>query len=294
MLSNIDIKEPWLRRFARLAAPLLQSTASHGLGPRAARNRPGPGLEFLDLRDYQPGDDIRHIDWRQTAQRQQAVVRRFRDEAASDWFVCLDCSASVGLRPDKWSMAARLATAFAYTCLFAGNRVAMIVFSDRIKGMCHLGRGAQQFAAIVDLLRQQDPTEVAPQAASKSNLGLCRDWLTQGSNVFVISDFLMPDGMRADLQAIQARVSSTSALQVLASDEMQVAARGMAQLQDIETMNEVRLVISEQTLDRARRALDAHRAALRTDCARLGIRFTSCDADADWQQVLLEHLKTRL
>ena len=57
MAGALDIQESELRRFARLAAPLLQGAAARGLGSRAARNRAGPGLEFLDMRDYQPGDD---------------------------------------------------------------------------------------------------------------------------------------------------------------------------------------------------------------------------------------------
>ncbi len=58
-----------LRRFARLSAGILRGTAAQGTGPRAARNRPGPGLEFLDLRTYTAGDDVRHIDWRQISGR---------------------------------------------------------------------------------------------------------------------------------------------------------------------------------------------------------------------------------
>ena len=149
MNSNAIIEEPELRLFARLAAPQLNGIGARGSDPRASRDSPGSGLEFLDLRAYQPGDDIRHIDWRQTARRHEAVVRRFRNEAASDWFICVDCSASVGMHASKWLMSIRLASALAYTCLFSGHRVAMLLFSDRIQGMCHLGRGAHQFAALM-------------------------------------------------------------------------------------------------------------------------------------------------
>jgi uncharacterized protein (DUF58 family) len=270
---------------------------------------PGAGLEFLDLRDYQAGDDIRHIDWRQTARRQHPVVRRFRSEAAADWFICVDSSASVGLHPDKWAMTIQLASALAYTCLYAGHRVALLIFSDRIKGRCDLGRGAHQYSRLLNLLLKHGAD--APFMAGKfrtsiltrppknadpvnqSNLGLCRDFLSGNSNVFVISDFLQPDGMRSQLRSIQSTVSSTAALQVLADDEIDVAAMGITQLQDVESGRNRQVAMSDQVKGNASSALRAHTAGLHKDCVSLGIRFTSCESNQEWQQALLEHLRIR-
>ena len=286
MANTANIQASELQRFARLAAPLLQGTAARGLGPRAARNRPGPGLEFLDMRYYQPGDDIRHIDWRQSARRQRTVVRRFRDEAAADWFICVDCSGSVHLGEGKWPMTVQLTSALAYAFLFAGHRVALLLFSDCIQGVCHLGRGAHQFSVLLDLLLQQDDED----SGTTSNLGLCRDFLTQNSNVFVISDFLVRDGMRLDLRSIRSAVSSASALQVLAEDEVHVPTTGFTSLQDVESGRRKQLLMSDQALERARRALESHRDTLNRDCAALGIRFTTCNIRDRWEQVLLGHL----
>ena len=148
----MTIAEADLRRFAHLAAPLLQGTAAGGFGPRAARNRPGRGLEFLDTRHYEPGDDIRTIDWRQSARNQRLVIRRYRDETAADWFICIDCSASVDWGGRKWPATVHLATALAYTLLYDGHRVAVLLFSDRINGLCKLGRGAHHYAALLRTL----------------------------------------------------------------------------------------------------------------------------------------------
>ena len=293
--TNIEASD--LQRFARLAAPLLQGTAARGLGPRAARNRPGPGLEFLDMRYYQPGDDIRHIDWRQSARRQRTVVRRFRDEAAADWFICVDCSASVRLGESKWPMTIQLTSALAYALLFAGHRVALLLFSDRIEGIRHLGRGAHQFSALLDLLMAQDdasaPTRARVSSSSGSNLGLCRDFLTQDSNVFVISDFLEPDGMRLDLRSIRSAVSSANALQVLAKDEVHVPTSGIAALRDVESGQMKQLLISDRVEENVRHELNSHRETLRKDCAALGIRFASCNTEDRWERVLLAHLNAR-
>jgi uncharacterized protein (DUF58 family) len=307
MTRSALIEESDLHRFARLAAPYLQRAAVSGQDPRAPRDRPGSGLEFLDLRDYQAGDDIRHIDWRQTARRRRPVVRRFRSEAAADWFICVDSSASVCLHPDKWTMTVRLASALAYTCLYAGQRVAMLIFSDRITGRCDLGRGAHQYPRLLKLLLAQSTDKFAapkkprlslwtgsrkkPDLVNQSNLGLCRDYLSANSNVFVISDFLQSDGMQTQLQSIRSSVSSAGALQVLAESEIDVPATGITRLRDVESGQEQQVVLSDQAKRDAGSALLAHQENLRNDCTGLGIRFTSCRSNRAWQQTLLEHLR---
>jgi len=308
MMKRAIIEEPDLQLFARLVAPRLQGVVgARGSDPRASRDNPGSGLEFLDLRAYQPGDDIRHIDWRQTARRQQAMVQRFRDEAASDWFICVDCSASVGMHASKWSMTIRLASALAYACLYSGHRVAMLLFNDRIQGLCRLGRGAHQFATLLDLLLEHDadgsvsgPPKWAPEntrqgfaATSKSNLGLCREYLSRNSNIFIISDFLEADGMRSHIQSIRSVAASASAIQVLADEELEVPVTGTTRLLDVETGESRQVFMSEQAIAEAKHTLAEHGNNLRKDCNRLGVRFTACRSSDSWQQVLIEHLRVR-
>ena len=307
MNTNAIIQEPELRLFARLAAPQLNGIGARGSDPRASRDIPGSGLEFLDLRAYQPGDDVRHIDWRQTARRDEAVVRRFRNEAASDWFICVDCSASVGMHASKWLMTIRLASALAYTCLFSGHRVAMLLFSDRIQGVCHLGRGAHQFAALLELLLEKDADALvantgnsgfrrrrqAVASSSQSNLGLCRDYLSRNSNIFIVSDFLVADGMRPHIQSIRSVAASTSAIQVLADDEIDVPVGGVTQLLDVESGERRQVSISAKEAAETKLRLDEHGINLRKDCSRLGVRFTTCQSGDAWQQVLIEHLRVR-
>ncbi len=284
------IPESDLRRFARLAAPLLQGTAASGYGPRAAHNRAGRGLEFLDTRPYQHGDELRTVDWRQSARAGKLVIRRYRDETAADWFICVDGSESVRMGGRKWTLSSQLATALAYTLLFAGHRVALLLFSDRINGFCALGRGPHHFAALLATV-EAAPAGAASRRDSNSNLGLCTPHITQNSNVFVLSDFLVPDGMRADLRAIRARAATTSALQVLDRGELDVPTRGATMLVDAESGEARRLAVSDNVIEYAEAALRAHCDKLATSCAGLGIRFSGATSEAAWHKVLLEHLR---
>jgi len=288
------IEEARLRRFARLAASLLRGQAAWGAGPHAATYRPGPGLEFLDLRHYEPGDDIRHLDWRQSLRRRRPMIRRYRDESAADWFLCLDGSASMAMDADKTRLAAQLAAALSYSLLHAGHRVALIVFSDRIDGLCPLGRGAHQFARLSELLRTTAAKAAPgrpPSAGNASNLGLCQDALRVTANALVISDFLVPDAMEKDLKAVRARVAALQAIQVLGSGETQVPAYGPATLQDVETGKLRRVDLTPRSLARAQAALEQHRQQWQSVCQALAVRWTSCVAGQDWERVLLDHLR---
>jgi len=288
--THSTIAEAELRRFAHLAAPLLQGTAAGGFGPRAARNRPGRGLEFLDTRHYEPGDDIRTIDWRQSARNQRLVIRRYRDETAADWFICLDCSASVEWGGRKWPATVRLATALTYTLLYAGHRVALLLFSDRINGLCKLGRGANHYAALLKTLSVGAASRRDPPH-SQSNLGLCRPLLSQNSNVFVLSDFLEPNGMRPELKSIRSRAATVNAIQILDEDEVRIPAGAVTELRDVESGEIRHVTVSDQTVKSAADKLQSHCETLRGDCNGIGVRFTTCRTEQHWQRVLLDHLR---
>lgn len=287
------LSESELRRFARLAAPLLQGAAARNFGPRASRNQPGRGLEFLDTRRYLPGDELRTIDWRQSARGKGLVVRRYRDEKSADWILCIDRSASMGLADGKWQQVTRLATALVYTLLHAGHRAGMLLFGDRVDVRLAPGRGSRHYAALLSGLLGSPPRAPASRRGSgrPSNLGACAPHVPQSANVIVLSDFLEPAGMQEDLRLLRARSSSLDAIQVLAASEVEIPATGTASLVDSETCAVQRVVLGSSAATAAARRLDTHVDALRLACLALDIRFSSClDADR-WQSTLLGHLQ---
>lgn len=274
-----------LRRFARLAAPLLRGRASQGIGPRAARHRPGPGLEFLDLRDYAPGDDVRHLDWRQTARRGRAMIRRYRDESAADWYLCLDASASMRIG-GKWRFAGELVAALAYALLQAGHRTSLVLFSDRLRALLPPGRGPRQFAALLAMLAAHEPD---PRGGA-SLPGLCAPAVGRSGNLIVVSDLLREDGMGSELRRLSATAATGSVLQVIAADETSMPRSGPARLVDIETNEERRLTLNAEAAARATRALAEHVTRMRRRCLTLGLTHSLCRDDEDWEHTLLRHL----
>jgi len=290
-MNHSPVPESDLRRFAGLAAPLFQGATAYGYGPRAARNQAGRGLEFLDTRRYEPGDDWRSIDWRQSARSNKLVIRRYQEESAEDWFICIDRSASVAWGDRKWPMTQRLASALAYTLLHAGHRVALVLWSDRVHDVRELGRGAQHFAALLRMLISHRPA--APDSYDSSNLGVCRSIVRRNSNVFVLSDFLNPDGMQPDLRAIRARSASLSAIQILDELEVQASAHTSSALVDIESGETRQIELTADNQRATEAALTAHSVAVQKSCRSLNVRFTTCRTMERWQRVLLDHLRAR-
>jgi len=286
MHRDLPIDELRLRRFARLAAPLLRGAAAQGVGPQAARDRAGAGLEFHDLQPYTVGEDARHIDWRQTARRQKLVVRRYRDEAASDWFLCVDGSASMRTE-GKWQLVTELATALSYALLHCGHRVGLAIFAERIHVWCATGRGQRQFASLVHELMDYEP----PAFGGASLPGLCARSAGRNANVMLISDLLRADSMADDLRRLRAGASSADVIQVL-GDEVRTELRGPAVVYDIESGLQRRVELGDTASSTAAVALDMHQQTTRRLLATLNMPITSCRAGDNWEGVLLQHLGT--
>lgn len=286
MNANALVDEARLRRFAQYAARLLPGSATQGTGPKAAHDRAGPGLEFLDVREYTPGDDVRHLDWRQTSRLGRPMVRRYRDESASDWTICVDGSASMGFA-GKWQLATELASALAYVLLYGGHRVSLTIFEKRVRAYSASGRGQQKFAEIVRHLAEYEP----PKRGGQSVPGACTRVVTSASNVILLSDFLREDAMSDDLRRLRARVHSARAIQVLSQAEAAVEASGPARLYDVESGAEQRITMTAATTAAASEALQAYNQKLRRMFAVLDMPFTACASGDGWDTVLAKHLR---
>ena len=96
----------------------------------------GAGLDFLDLREYEPGDDVRHIDWNVTARMDTPFVRQYAEDRELTAWLLLDRSRSMGFGPierPKELVLCELATTFARLLTRGGNRVGAILFDNELE-----------------------------------------------------------------------------------------------------------------------------------------------------------------
>ena len=274
-----------LRAFATAAAHLLVDRQPRTPGARTVSRRAGVGIQHFDHRDYAPGDEVRHIDWRQTARRRQPIVRRFEAESVSDWTLLLDASSSMACPgAAKWQAAACLAAGLAYALLQAGHRVGLVVFGARVLWHCPRGRGQPHYAAIAGRLATLQPRA----AGERSDLGACVGHLHGAGSVFALSDFLADDEMRRDLGATLQRCTSLHALQVSDAAETRLSSTQELDLEDAETGARWPWHGGAQANALATAERAAMTARLRSFCIHHGAAFSHWDITQPWQQALAQ------
>lgn len=175
-----------------------QAAASALAGAYRSRFR-GRGVDFLESRHYQPGDDIRNMDWRVTARTGKAHTKVFQEERERPVLVVLDASPSLyfGTKQRLKSVAAgQLAAAIAWAAIRRGDRVGGFMFAPgRHRELRPAGgrRGAMRMIqGLVDWLEpgQANDQESEPLSAALERV---RHAVRPGSLVIVISDFFSMD-----------------------------------------------------------------------------------------------------
>src|SRR5271163_4730415 len=117
--------------------------------------RPGTGLTFAELRAYEPGDDVRHLDWNVTARQGKPYVRRFVEERALTLWLIVDVSASLRFGPEgktKADRAAQAAALLATAAIQNGDRVGLALVSDRVEAELAPGGGPRHLARLLRAL----------------------------------------------------------------------------------------------------------------------------------------------
>src|SRR5256885_3527808 len=112
----------------------------------------GRGIEFSQVREYQPGDDIRSIDWNVTARSGVPHVKEFVEERDLTIIVALDVSGSMGFGSVDWrkcDVAAELASVFAFSAVENADRIGLLLFSDGVQTYIPPRRGHAHAQVIV-------------------------------------------------------------------------------------------------------------------------------------------------
>lgn len=276
-----------LAAFARVAAHLLAEHPAPSAGSRTVKRRSGTGLQYLDHRDYLPGDEVRHIDWRLTARLQRPIVRQFEAETSGDWFLVLDASSSMATDDARWHGAVAATAAMAFALLELGHRVALLGCAEDVIAECPAGRGATQYPRIARVLRGLRP---APEGG-RTHLAACARRIRSTASCFVVSDLLGPDELRADLAVLRERSVLLHVLQVNRAAELQLDGTSTpVELYDVETGASVTSAAGEPAAAAAALAFQRMLQRLQRFAARSGIAFSTWDVARPWQRALIDHL----
>ena len=197
----------------------------------------GRGMQFEEVRAYAPGDDVRHIDWNQTARHGGAFVKEFRQERELTVMLLVDVSGSTVFGSAgrlKSEISAELAALLAHLACQNQDRVGLVLFSDRIEATLAPRRGRAHIWRVIRDILTFAP---ASRGARGTRLRVAWDMLSQqaprGAICFVISDFLDPQ-VEEGMGAAAARCDVT-AVRVSDPHEEKLPAVGMVALEDCES-----------------------------------------------------------
>lgn len=244
--------------------------------------RPGQGLTFAELRAYEPGDDVRHLDWNVTARQGRPYVRRFVEERALTLWLIVDVSASLRFGPDgrgKADRAAQAAALLATAAVHSGDRVGVALVSDRIEAELRPGGGERHLARLIRAL------VATPSSSRQTDLSVGLAHLkrsTRRALVVVLSDFLTAEPLPVGPWRRAARRHEVLALRWVDPREEVLPDAGLLSLVDAER-GDRRLVDSgsRKVREAYATAASARREAFRRWCSSTGIAGHDLATDVD-------------
>lgn len=254
----------------------------------------GRGMMFSEVREYQPGDDVRDIDWNVTARHNKPYIKVYEEERELTMMLLVDVSGSGdfgAVGPAKREIMAEIAATLAFSSIQNNDKVGMILFSDRIEKFIPPKKGRKHILLIIRELLEFEPVnrgtdiDVALQFMTNAIKKRC--------SAFLISDFIDDhDYSRAML--IANRKHEVAAIQVYDLRDGRLPDVGLMRVRDLETGLDRWVDTSSKS---ARQAYDKlwydRQQKLASTTARCGVDLASVRTDEDYVKALLGMFRRR-
>lgn len=186
-----EVAQKRLRRVEIVASQLVQEV----FGGQYESLFKGQGIEFSEIREYFPGDDVRNIDWNVTARLGRPFIKRNDEERELSMVLLLDSSASMefgSANLSKKQMAGELAAILAFSALQNGDKVGLVRFSQQVDHVLPPRKGRKHVMRVLGEMLNAPTTASANSSDIAGALdAVCRIYKKKAL-VFVLSDFLSP------------------------------------------------------------------------------------------------------
>jgi len=196
----------------------------------------GFSVEFTDYRQYRPGDDMRHVDWKLYARSDKFYIKQYEDETNVRCFVVLDASASMGYTSggmSKLDYGRTLASALAYFIMKQRDAVGLITFDDKVRDYIPALCRQPHLIRILRVLSALKPGSSTDVVKPLTDLAMN---LTRKSLVILISDMLDDeDRILKTLQSLRAMGNDVIVFQVMDDAELNFKFHEATEFVDSET-----------------------------------------------------------
>ncbi len=254
----------------------------------------GFSVEFTEYRQYTPGDDPRHVDWRVYARSDRFFIKKFEDETNLRCHLLVDQSRSMSFGKSAWTKAeygATLAATLAYFLYLQGDAVGLLTFDAAIREYLPARQRPGH-------LRQLMLSLGKPPGGTGTNLTPALRRITElirkRGLVVLISDFLAPiEALESELIALSAAGHEVLVFQILDRAERDFDFEQSAMFEDLETGRTL-MLDPRAAREAYLRQMNAHSARLRSVCQRLGIGFNVLGTDRPLELALFDFLRERM
>ncbi len=254
-----------LERFGNLLMFARSTVEGYFAGKHKSPYR-GSSVEFADYKEYVPGDDIKHIDWRAYGRSRKLFLRQYEAETDMVVYLMVDASASMSYvgtgRESKYLLAAKIAAAFAYLMTQQSDKAALALFADKIRHFTPPGSTRGHLHNLVFQLETATPASTTGIAAA---LMECDPLFKKRGRLVVLSDFW--DDLDPTFEALsrfQHRKFEVLLLQIVNPHELDLYHVHAARFHDMETHESIEVEpdeIREAYRDSAREWVERTAAA---------------------------------
>jgi len=255
----------------------------------------GSSIEFAEHKEYAPGDDIRHIDWKAVARVGRYYIKRFEDETEMRTYLLLDVSASMGyarLGVSKLDYGRTLCAAVAYLLGQQGDPAGLLLFDE---GVRQYAPPRKRPGHVRDLLALLEAAFAAGRTAPDRALAQVGEMADRRSLVLLMTDLLdAPDSLAGRLRQLRGRGHDVVVFHLLDPDEIELPLDELTHFEAIEPDDERKLLADPRELRAAfRRESEAFRNRWRDACVEARVEYRLVVTNQPPGEVLRQFLFSR-
>ena len=253
----------------------------------------GRGIEFDEVREYQPGDEIRTIDWNVTARMGHPFVKKFVEERQLTVMILLDASSSSNFgttKRYKKELAAVVSAVLAFAAIQNNDRVGLIIFTDRIEKFVPPRKGLHHVLRVV-----REALYFTPKGKGTDIAGALRyldNVVARRAVTFVISDFFAKDFKKP--LSIANKRHDVVAITITDPREAELPNSGIVELVDAETGRSFTIDTSSEKVRAryAKKASDIHKERAEI-FGSVGVDHIDISTDKSYIEAFIKFFKMR-
>ncbi|MCA9563173.1 MAG: DUF58 domain-containing protein [Myxococcales bacterium] len=278
----------------RLRARAVVEGAISGLHRSALK---GASVEFTEYKEYTPGDEIRHIDWRSFARTDRYFVKQFEDETNLRAFFMLDVSGSMRFQFEetilKGDYAANLVASLAYLFVRQGDAVGLLTFADEPKTFLPASAKRSHLEDLFRVIESTSGGQVGEGTDLTSALSRMAERAPRRSLVFLVSDMLDTSSSALRMaKVLRQRKNEVVVFHILDPAELSLPYEGLTLFQGLEEDGEL-LVDPDDIRERFQEELERHLTFLEKECRGSNIDYRRVLTTEPLDRVLLDFIHSR-